>query len=107
MALRGPSLAGMSSSTTGNPALARCAAMREPMVPAPSTAALRITVKGARSGDDAPAAAGLMADSTLMRIAPFKDYAQLVARLPGGQPLCQGMGELTGNLVRRQGAVRF
>src|SRR5437763_4075537 len=37
----GPS-EGMSRSTTGKPALARCAAIREPIVPAPSTAALRI-----------------------------------------------------------------
>src|SRR6266567_1782173 len=35
------SLGTMSSSKEGMPALARCAAMREPMVPAPSTAARR------------------------------------------------------------------
>jgi hypothetical protein len=40
--LRGPSPAGtISSSSVGMPALARWAAMREPMVPAPSTAARR------------------------------------------------------------------
>ena len=37
----------ISSSTTGSPALARCAAMREPMVPAPSTAAFRIRMGAA------------------------------------------------------------
>src|SRR5579864_4994530 len=47
------SLGAMSSSKDGIPALARCAAMREPMVPAPSTAARR-TRKGCVevSGDE-------------------------------------------------------
>ena len=40
----------ISSSTTGRPALARCAAMREPMVPAPRTAALRMGIEGASGG---------------------------------------------------------
>jgi hypothetical protein len=32
----------MSSKSTGNPAFAMCAAMREPIVPAPNTATRRI-----------------------------------------------------------------
>ena len=40
--LRGPSLAGMSSSSTSVPVLAKWQAMRLPMTPLPSTATLRM-----------------------------------------------------------------
>ncbi len=41
----------MSSRRTGMPALARCAAMREPMVPAPSTAARRTSKRLSSQAD--------------------------------------------------------
>src|SRR6266852_4638593 len=77
------------------------------MVPAPSTAALRITVAGARSVEDTPAASGLIAVSTLIRITPIWNYAQLTTSLPGNQPLRQSTRELTGNFFRGQGAIGF
>jgi len=54
--LRSPSGVARSSSSTGTPALARCAAMREPIVPAPSTAARRSSSSGAQAGAEEEAA---------------------------------------------------
>ena len=64
-----PSPAGtMSRSSTGMPALARWAAMREPMVPAPKTAARR--TRSGKASAEKDGAEGVANDVVLMRALP-------------------------------------
>src|SRR5579863_4381025 len=87
------SLGAMSSSKDGIPALARCAAMREPIVPAPSTAARR-TRRGCVevSGDETETAAAMLMRESLSAALTPRQNTRSVPRIRNGAKRGQGTG---------------
>src|SRR5579872_130115 len=108
MALGAPAVAAISSSTTGKPALARCAAMREPMVPAPRTAALRMRID-ALAGGVVPASAGCETVSAIILALLLRNSTSAVMprRVPRDQTLRQRPRKLCSDLFCRKGALRL
>src|SRR5947209_6492518 len=92
MVLRAGAGDARSSNTTGSPAFARCAAIRAPMVPAPSTAAFRMSgpVAALRAAESFNAGSAIMISPAAV-----------------AQPLGQRACELFGDFLRRKRAFRF